>query len=75
MVRPYYATPSLSLSPIFFNILAATLKDARDIVLLSQKAKTVVAVNENWSYHPLICAVAEYVKNGGIGEVKKDKLL
>lgn len=49
--------------------VAATLKDARDIVLLSQKAKTVVAVNENWSYHPLIWAIAEYVKKGGIGEV------
>lgn len=50
--------------------IAATLKDAREIVLLSQKSKTVVAVNENWAYHPLVCAVAEYVKNGGIGEVK-----
>ncbi|CAO3647797.1 unnamed protein product [Mucor hiemalis] len=54
---------------MFEKPIAATLKDARDIVLLSQKAKTVVAVNENWSYHPLICAVAEYVKNGGIGEI------
>jgi UDP-N-acetyl-2-amino-2-deoxyglucuronate dehydrogenase len=50
--------------------LAASLKDAREIVLLSQKAKTVVAVNENWSYHPLAWAVAEFVKHGGIGEVK-----
>ncbi len=36
---------------------------------MSQKAKTVVAVSENWSYHPLVRAVAEYVSHGGIGEV------
>lgn len=52
---------------------AASLADAREIVLLSQKAKTVVAINENWSYHPLVWAVAEFVRNGGIGEVKKQK--
>ena len=52
-------------------LLAATLKDAREIVNLSQKAKTVVAVNENWAYHPLSCAVAEYVQKVGIGEVSK----
>lgn len=49
--------------------LAASLKDAREIVLLAQKAKTVVAVNENWAYHPLAYAVSQYVKNGGIGEL------
>ncbi|KAI8373930.1 hypothetical protein EDC96DRAFT_497991 [Choanephora cucurbitarum] len=54
---------------MFEKPIAATLKDAREIVNLSQKAKTVVAVNENWAYHPLACAVAEYVQKGGIGEI------
>lgn len=49
--------------------IAATLKDARDIVHLSQKSNTIVAVSENWSYHPLVYAVAEYVQKGGIGQV------
>ncbi|KAI7902055.1 uncharacterized protein BX663DRAFT_511618 [Cokeromyces recurvatus] len=55
---------------MFEKPIAASLKDAREIVLLSQKTKTtVVAVNENWSYHPLVNAVAEYVRDGGIGEI------
>ncbi|GAA5806610.1 hypothetical protein HPULCUR_012150 [Helicostylum pulchrum] len=54
---------------MFEKPIAATLKDARDIVLLSRKASTVVAVNENWSYHPLVFAVSKYVKNGGIGDI------
>ncbi|KAI8636450.1 hypothetical protein BD408DRAFT_426115 [Parasitella parasitica] len=54
---------------MFEKPIAASLKDARDIVILSQKAKTVVAVNENWSYHPLVCAVSEFVNQGSIGEI------
>ncbi|KAG2193031.1 hypothetical protein INT46_000004 [Mucor plumbeus] len=54
---------------MFEKPIAASLEDARKIVLLSQKAKTVVAVNENWSYHPLVCAVSEFVSQGGIGEI------
>ncbi|RCH98627.1 hypothetical protein CU098_010914 [Rhizopus stolonifer] len=54
---------------MFEKPIAATLKDARDIVSISQKAKTVVAVSENWSYHPAAFAVAEFVRNGGIGEI------
>ncbi|KAI7873326.1 uncharacterized protein EV154DRAFT_430921 [Mucor mucedo] len=54
---------------MFEKPIAANLKDAREIVKVAQKAKTVVAVNENWAYHPLAYAVAEYVKNGGIGEL------
>lgn len=29
----------------------------------------MVAVNENWSYHPLVFAVSQFVKNGGIGDM------
>ncbi|KAG1057827.1 hypothetical protein G6F43_000355 [Rhizopus delemar] len=54
---------------MFEKPIAATLKDARDIVHLSQKSNTIVAVSENWSYHPLVYAVAEYVQKGGIGQV------
>ena len=43
---------------------------ARKIVLAGQKAETVVAVAENWSYHSLPRAVAKYVQDGNIGEVK-----
>ena len=45
------------------------MKDATDIVAASKRSKTVVAVNENWAYHPNVYAVAEFVRNGGIGEV------
>lgn len=54
----------------YFYFEAANLEDAKEIVKMSQEAKTVVAVSENWSYHPLAFAVANYVQSGGIGEVK-----
>ncbi|KAI9260171.1 hypothetical protein BY458DRAFT_440207 [Sporodiniella umbellata] len=54
---------------MFEKPIAANLEDAREIVKMSQTAETVVAVSENWSYHPLAYAVAEYVQKGGIGEI------
>ncbi|KAI9306805.1 hypothetical protein BJ944DRAFT_262930 [Cunninghamella echinulata] len=54
---------------IFEKPIAANLDDARDIIKAAHNAKTVVALAENWSYHPKIQAVAEFVRNGGIGEI------
>ncbi|CAO3675801.1 unnamed protein product [Rhizopus stolonifer] len=54
---------------MFEKPIAANLEDAKEIVKMSQEAKTVVAVSENWSYHPLAFAVANYVQAGGIGEI------
>ncbi|KAI8977636.1 hypothetical protein BDF20DRAFT_821374 [Mycotypha africana] len=54
---------------MFEKPIAASLDDAREIVSISRQAKTVVAVSENWSYHPLIYAVAKYVQDGNIGEI------
>lgn len=48
---------------------AHNVEDARKIVAASQKAETIVAVAENWAYHPLPKAVAKFVQQGGIGEV------
>ncbi|CAO3633239.1 unnamed protein product [Cunninghamella blakesleeana] len=49
--------------------IAANLDDARDIVKAGQDAKTIVALAENWSYHPKVRAVGEFVQNGGIGDI------
>ncbi|KAI8149711.1 hypothetical protein BJV82DRAFT_589019 [Fennellomyces sp. T-0311] len=54
---------------IFEKPIAHNMEDARKIVLAAQKADTVVAVAENWSYHSLPRAVAKYVQQGGIGEI------
>ncbi|ORZ05455.1 hypothetical protein BCR42DRAFT_361808 [Absidia repens] len=54
---------------LFEKPIAANLKDARDIVLAARQSKSVVAIAENWSYHPKVQAVGEFVRNGGIGEI------
>ncbi|KAI8393702.1 uncharacterized protein BYT42DRAFT_619855 [Radiomyces spectabilis] len=54
---------------IFEKPIAASLEDARKIVLAARKAKTVVAVAENWAYHPLVTAVGSFIEKGGIGEI------
>ncbi|KAI9279005.1 hypothetical protein BDA99DRAFT_554597 [Phascolomyces articulosus] len=54
---------------LFEKPIAHNLDDARKIVIASQKAETVVAVAENWSYHTLPRAVAKYVQEGNIGEI------
>ncbi|KAI8328202.1 hypothetical protein BC941DRAFT_463989 [Chlamydoabsidia padenii] len=54
---------------IFEKPIAANLKDAQAIVVAAQKASSVVAIAENWSYHPKVQALGEFVRNGGIGEI------
>ncbi|KAG2224280.1 hypothetical protein INT45_012848 [Circinella minor] len=54
---------------LFEKPIAHNLDAARKIVLAGQKAETVVAVAENWSYHSLPRAVAKYVQDGNIGEI------
>ncbi|KAG0164645.1 hypothetical protein DFQ28_009992 [Apophysomyces sp. BC1034] len=49
--------------------IAHNVDSAREIVLAAREAETVVAVAENWAYHPLTQVVAEYVQKGGIGEI------
>ncbi|KAI9498111.1 hypothetical protein BDB00DRAFT_913853 [Zychaea mexicana] len=54
---------------LFEKPIAHNLDDARKIVSAAQKAESVVAVAENWSYHSLPRAVAKYVQAGHIGEI------
>ncbi|KAI8068270.1 hypothetical protein BC940DRAFT_273217 [Gongronella butleri] len=54
---------------IFEKPIAADLDDARAIVKLGQSTNTVMALAENWSYHPKVQAVAEFVRQGGIGNI------
>ncbi|KAI8089243.1 uncharacterized protein BX664DRAFT_332514 [Halteromyces radiatus] len=54
---------------LFEKPIAANLKDARDIVLAARQTNTVVAIAENWSYHPKVQAVAEFIRNDGIGKI------
>ncbi|KAI7862628.1 hypothetical protein BDF14DRAFT_1735765 [Spinellus fusiger] len=49
--------------------IAQNIEIARKIVLAARNASTVVAVAENWSYHPVVQAAAKYVQQGGIGEI------
>ncbi|KAI8997512.1 hypothetical protein BDB01DRAFT_771395 [Pilobolus umbonatus] len=54
---------------MFEKPIAASMEDARSIVHLAKKSDVVVSVNENWAYHPMAHAVAEYIKDGGIGDI------
>ncbi|ORX51654.1 NAD(P)-binding protein [Hesseltinella vesiculosa] len=54
---------------LFEKPIAADLNDARAIVKLGQSSPTVVALAENWAYHPKVQAVAEFVRGGGIGKI------
>ncbi|KAI9310164.1 hypothetical protein BX666DRAFT_2010886 [Dichotomocladium elegans] len=54
---------------IFEKPIAHNLEDARKIVQAARKAQTIVTVAENWSHHSLVQAVADYVRQGGIGEM------
>ncbi|KAF7720805.1 hypothetical protein EC973_006010, partial [Apophysomyces ossiformis] len=49
--------------------IAHNVESAREIVLAAREAKTVVAIAENWAYHPLVNTVADFVSKGGIGEI------
>ncbi|KAI9030169.1 hypothetical protein CLU79DRAFT_802665 [Phycomyces nitens] len=54
---------------IFEKPIAHNIEDARKIVLAARKADTVVAVAENWGFHPLVVAVGKFVQDGNIGEI------